>query len=201
MPARQSTDTPQDARAGRAAPQQSGRRRPAVRWIAHGVLFVALAVGIFGVLPRLGRLTRDAAGLRHARPAFLAAAVVAQGVSLGCYALLYKQVLAALGARARFRLVADVVLGSFFVSRLTPFGSATGTLMNVNALEAEGIDAATTSEAIGLTSLVSTVALVVAVLATLLGIGAHPRDRPARVSTRTRWPRPAAGSRRWPGPR
>jgi hypothetical protein len=175
-----------------------------VRWIAHGVLFVALAVGIFGVLPRLGGLTRDAAGLRHARPAFLAAAVVAQGISLGCYALLYQLVLAALGARARFRLVADVVLGSFFVSHLTPFGSATGTLMNVNTLEAEGIDAATTSEAIGLTSLVSTVALialfgigfvatagrhvshtylmiagialalVVAVLATLLGIGAHP---------------------------
>jgi hypothetical protein len=29
-----------------------------VRWIAHGVLFVALAVGIFGVLPRRGGLTR-----------------------------------------------------------------------------------------------------------------------------------------------
>jgi hypothetical protein len=28
-----------------------------VRWIVHGVLFVALAVGIFGVLPRLGGLT------------------------------------------------------------------------------------------------------------------------------------------------
>jgi hypothetical protein len=37
----------------------------------HGVLFVALAVGIFGVLPRLGGLTRDAAGLRHAaRPSW-----------------------------------------------------------------------------------------------------------------------------------
>ncbi len=138
MPARQSADTPPDARAGRASPQQRGRRRPAVRWIAHGVLFVALAVGIFGVLPRLGGLTRDAAGLRHARPAFLAAAIVAQAASLGCYALLYRQVL----------------------------GSATGTLVNVNALEAEGIDAATTGEAIGLTSLVSTVALIV-----LFGIG------------------------------
>ena len=51
------------------------------------------------MLPRLGGLTRDAAGLRHARPGFLVAAVVAQAVSLGCYALLYRQVLAALGAR------------------------------------------------------------------------------------------------------
>jgi hypothetical protein len=65
----------------------------------HGVLFVALAVGIFGVLPRLGGLTHEAAGLRHARLAFLVAAVVAQAVSLGCYALLYRQVLAAPGAR------------------------------------------------------------------------------------------------------
>ncbi len=204
MPARQSADKPPDARAGRASPQQRGRRRPAVRWIVHGVLFVALAVGIFGVLPRLGGLTRDAAGLRHARPAFLAAAIVAQAASLGCYALLYRQVLAAVGARVRFRLVADVVLASFFVSHLTPFGSAAGTLVNVSALEAEGIDTATTGEAIGLTSLVSTVALialfgigfvatagrhvshtyltiagialglVVAVLAAVLGIGAHP---------------------------
>ena len=175
-----------------------------MRWIAHGVLFVALAAGIFGVLPRLGGLTRDAAGLRHARPGFLVAAVVAQAVSLGCYALLYRQVLAALGARVRFRLTADATLASFFVSHLTPFGSATGTVVNVSALEAEGVDAATTGEAIGLTSLVSTVALialfgigfvatagrhishtylmiagialglVVAVLAAVLGVGAHP---------------------------
>jgi uncharacterized protein (TIRG00374 family) len=175
-----------------------------MRWIAHGVLLVALAVGIFGVLPRLGGLTRDAAGLRHARPAFLVAAVVAQTVSLGCYALLYRRVLAALGARVRFRLVADVVLATFFISHLTPFGSATGTLVNVNTLEADGVAAATTGEAIGLTSLMSTVALialfgigfvatagrhvshtyltiagialalVVAVLAVVLVIGAHP---------------------------
>jgi uncharacterized protein (TIRG00374 family) len=204
MPARQSAGTSPDAQAGRASPEQKGRRRPAARWIAHGVLFVALAVGIFGVLPRLGGLTRDAAGLRHARPVFLVAAVVAQAISLGCYALLYRQVLAALGARVRFRLAADVVLASFFVSHLTPFGSATGTLVNVNTLEGAGVEAATTGEAIGLTSLMSTVALialfgigfvatagrhvshtyltiagialglVVAVLAAVLGIGAHP---------------------------
>jgi len=41
-------------------------------------------------------------------------------------------------ARVRFRLAADVTLASFFVSHLTPFGSATGTLVNVNTLEAEG---------------------------------------------------------------
>jgi len=131
-----------------------------VRWILHGVLFVALAAGIFGLLPRLGGLTRDAAGLRHARLPFLVAAIVAQAISLGCYAQLYRQVLAALKARIRFRLATDVILASFFVSHLTPFGSAAGTLVNVNTLEAEGIDAATTGEAIGLTSLVSTVALI-----------------------------------------
>ena len=132
-----------------------------MRWVLHGVLFVALAAGVFGLLPRLGGLARDAAGLRHARPAFVVAAVVAQAVSLGCYAQLYRRILAALGAKVRFRLAADVVLASFFVSHLTPFGSATGTLVNVSTLEAEGIEASTTGEGIALTSLMSTVALIV----------------------------------------
>jgi hypothetical protein len=51
MAAQQSADTTPDARASRASPRPGGRRRPAVRWILHGVLFVALAAGIFGVLP------------------------------------------------------------------------------------------------------------------------------------------------------
>jgi uncharacterized membrane protein YbhN (UPF0104 family) len=151
MTAQHSADTQPDARANQAPPRQRGWRHPAVRWIAHGVLFVALVAGIFGLLPRLGGLTRDAAGLRHARPPFLAAAIAAQALSLGCYAQLYRQVLAALGARIRFRLAADVILATFFVSHLTPLGSATGTLVNASTLEADGIAAATTGEAIALT--------------------------------------------------
>ena len=203
QPPHQSAGHPPDARAGRAPPHR-GRRRPTVRWIAQGVLFVALVAGLFGVLPRLGGLTHDAAGLRHARPAFLVAAIVAQALSLGCYAQLYRQVLAALGARVRFRLAADVTLATFFVSHLTPFGSATGTLVNASTLETEGIAATTTGEAIALTSLTSTIALivlfgtgfaatagrhvshqylviagialflVVAALAVVLAVGAHP---------------------------
>ncbi len=244
MTAHQNVGTPPDARADRAPPQHRGRRRPAVRWIVHGVLLVALAAGVFGLLPRLGGLTHDATGLRPARPAFLAAAVVAQALSLGSYAQLYRRVLAALGARIRFRLAADVILATFFISHLTPFGSATGTLVNASALEADGIAAATTGEAIALTSLTSTVALivlfgtgfaatagrhvshqylviagialflVVAALAAVLAVGAHPavagqavggprawRGTSGRASIRRRPPRPAAGSRRWPGPR
>ena len=133
-----------------------------MRWIAHGVLFVALVAGVFALLPRLGGLKgHDAAGPRHARPAFLAAAIVAQALSLGCYAQLYRRILAALGARVRFRLAADVTLATFFISHLTPFGSATGTLVNASTLETEGIAAATTGEAIALTSLTSTIALIV----------------------------------------
>ena len=193
-----------------------------MRWILHGVLFVALAAGVFGLLPRLGGLTRDASGLRHARPAFIVAAVVAQAASLGCYAQLYRRILAVLGAKVRFRLAADVVLASFFVSHLTPFGSATGTLVNVSTLEADGIEASTTGEGIALTSLMSTVALivlfgtgfvatagrhlsrtyltiagvalflVVAVLAVVFAVGAHPAiagraaRRLARVARRFR---------------
>src|SRR5689334_25223566 len=85
MTAHRNAGTSPDARADWAPPHR-GRRRPAVRWIAHGVLFVALAVGIFGLLPRLGGLTRDAAGPPHARPAFLAPPSGAQAVSPGFHA-------------------------------------------------------------------------------------------------------------------
>jgi hypothetical protein len=150
----------------RPAAVTGGRKRRVTRRILTGVLLVALAAGIFGLLPRLGGLTRDAAGLRHARPAYLVLAVVAEAISFGSYALLYRRMLAALGAQIRFRLAADVILATFFVSHLTPFGSATGTLVNASALEAEGIPAATTGEAILLTSLTSTVGLIV-----LFGVG------------------------------
>jgi uncharacterized protein (TIRG00374 family) len=136
------------------------RRHRRMRWIVHGVLFVALAAGVFAVLPRIGGLAHDAARLRHARPGFVVAAILAQAVSLGCYALLYRRVLASLGARVPVSLAVRVTLASFLVSHLTPFGSATGTLVNVNTLEAQGITAATTGEGIALTSLVSSAALV-----------------------------------------
>jgi hypothetical protein len=174
---------------------------------------------VFGLLPRLGGLRHDAAGLRHARPAFVAAAIVAQAVSLACYALLYRRVLASLGARLRFRLAAEVTLSTFLISHVTPFGSATGTLLNVSTLEAEGIAASTTGEAIGLTSLVSTVALialfgtglvatagrhvsatylriagialvlVVLVLAIAFGVGAHPGIAERAVRRAAGWAR------------
>ena len=131
-----------------------------MRWTVHGLLFAALVLGVFGLLPRIGGLAHDAAGLRHARPAFVVAAVFAQAVSLGCYALLYRRVLASLGARVAFPLAARVTLASFLVSHLTPFGSATGTVLNVSTLEANGVAAATTGEGIGLTSLVSSAALI-----------------------------------------
>src|SRR5215469_8327591 len=135
-------------------------RRPTTRQVLRGVFYVAVAVGVFALLPRLGGLTHDAARLRHARPAFVVAAAVAQAVSLGCYALLYRRVLASLGARLSFRVALDVTMASFLVSHVTPFGSATGTVLNVSTLEHEGIAGSTTGEAIGLTSLVSSIALV-----------------------------------------
>jgi uncharacterized protein (TIRG00374 family) len=131
-----------------------------VRRVGNGVMVVGLAAGVYALLPRLGGLSRDAAELRHARTAFVVAAVVAQAVSLACYALLYRRVLASLGARVPFWLTARVTLASFLVSHLTPFGSAAGTVLNVSTLETEGVTAPTTGEAIALTSLVSTLALI-----------------------------------------
>ncbi len=158
MAASESAGTGPEVPAG-GAPRK-GRRRLVMRRVGNGVMFAGLAVGVYALLPRLGGLSHDAAGLRHARPAFVAAAVVAQAVSLGCYALLYRRVLASLGARVPFWLTARVTLASFLVSHVTPFGSAAGTAVNVSTLETEGVAASTTGEAIGLTSLVSTLALI-----------------------------------------
>ena len=44
----------------RPAPEGKRRPRPVMRWVVRGVLFVALAVGVFGLLPRLGGLKHDA---------------------------------------------------------------------------------------------------------------------------------------------
>jgi uncharacterized protein (TIRG00374 family) len=132
-----------------------------MRRVGNGLMVVGLAVGVYVLLPRLGGLSRDAAELRHARPGFVVAAVAAQAVSLACYALLYRRVLASLGARVPFWLTARVTLASFLVSHVTPFGSAAGTALNVSTLETEGVAVSTTGEAIALTSLVSTVALIV----------------------------------------
>jgi uncharacterized membrane protein YbhN (UPF0104 family) len=179
-----------------------------VRRVVHGVLFVALAAGVFGLLPRLGGLTRDAAGLRHARPAFVVAVVVAQAASLGCYAQLYRRVLAALG-RSSGSGWQRTSSWPAFRQPPHPVRVGGGTQVNVSTLEASGIEATTTGEAIALTSLMSTVALivlfrtgfaatagrhvsqryliiadvalflVVTVLAVVLGVGRAPRHRRA----------------------
>jgi hypothetical protein len=56
MTAHQSVGIPPGAQADRAPPHR-GRRRPAVRWIVPGVLFVAPVVGLF-VLATLGAQVR-----------------------------------------------------------------------------------------------------------------------------------------------
>jgi len=83
---------------------------------------VGLAVFLYGLLPRIGGLSRDAAELRHARPAFVVASVVAQAASLACYALLYQRMLASLGKRVPLWLTARVTLASYLVSHVIPFG-------------------------------------------------------------------------------
>jgi uncharacterized protein (TIRG00374 family) len=137
-----------------------------MHWIVDAALLLALAAGLFAFLPRLGGLAHDVAALRHARPYLVALSIAAQASSLACYALLYQRVLLSLGVRLRFRRAAEVMLASFTVSHVTPFGSATGTLLNVSTLEAEGIPPALAADGIGVTSLVSATALI-----GLFGIG------------------------------
>jgi hypothetical protein len=169
------TDAPQHTQgpAPRPAAKRPAGRRRVLGWTVHAVLFVALTAGVFGLLPRLGGVAHDAAELRHARPGFIVAAVAAQAASLAAYALLYRSVQVSLGGRLGFPLAARVVLATFLVSHLTPFGSVTGTLLNVNSMESAGIPAATTAEAVALTTLVSTLALIALFGAGLIATAGH----------------------------
>jgi uncharacterized membrane protein YbhN (UPF0104 family) len=132
----------------------------ALRRIVDGLLVVAMVAGVYLRLPRLGGWAREAAALGHARLAFAVAAIVAQAVSLGCYAGCTGGVLVSLDARLPFRLAFQVTLASFLVSHVTPAGLVTGSALNIAALEIEGIAPATAADAIGVTSLVSSIALI-----------------------------------------
>jgi uncharacterized protein (TIRG00374 family) len=128
---------------------------------------VVLAAGLYGLLPRLAGLSKAAAALRHTRPGFVVAGVVAEAVSLVAYILFFRRVLRAVGAPLPFRTVARVTMAAFLLSHVSPWGSATGTLLNVDALREEGVDPATTAEAVALTTLLSSLALVALLLAGL----------------------------------
>ena len=196
MTAQQSADTTPDARASRASPRPGrpaapgcapGRARRAVRGPGLGRFRLAAAAGRAD--PRRCRPAARPPGLRggSGRSAGAVARVLCPAVPA---------VLASLGARLPFRLAAQVTLATFLVSHVTPFGSATGTLLNVSTLETEGIAASTTGEAIGLTSLVSTIALIA-----LFGTGfvATAGRHLSRGLPRDRGHRPCPGRRgRWP---
>ena len=134
---------------------------------------VAMTAGVYLLLPRLGGWAREAAALRHARLAFAVAAIVAQAVSLGCYRGCTSGCWASLGARLPFRLALQVTLASFLVSHITPAGSVTGSTLNISTLETEGIAPATTVNAIGVTSLVSSIALIALFGAGLAATAGH----------------------------
>ena len=88
-----------------------------------------------------------------------------RGCTSGCWA--------SLGARLPFRLALQVTLASFLVSHITPAGSVTGSALNISTLETEGIAPATTVDTIGVTSLVSSIALIALFGAGLAATAGH----------------------------
>ncbi|MBO0818786.1 MAG: flippase-like domain-containing protein [Actinobacteria bacterium] len=172
--------TTPDARGGSGSPEapggsaRPGRKHRKLGRVVQGLLLAALVACVVALVPRIGGFARDAGALRHARPVFAVGAVVAEAISLGCYALLYRQVLASLGARVRLGLATRVMMASFLVSHLAPLGSAAGTLLNVSTLEKEGIEPATSADAVAVTSLVSSAALMAVFVAGFAGTAGRP---------------------------
>jgi hypothetical protein len=116
---------PWDTPAGGAPVLGTGRARPGSRrgrgwaWVLAAGVLAAAAVRAPGAA---GDLRAAAGHLGGLRPAWLGVAVAAQGVALASGAAAQRQLLAAGGARLRWRTVFGLVLASTGLARVMPPG-------------------------------------------------------------------------------
>ena len=127
--------------------------------IKRAFFAVGLGIALYLLIPRLGGLGRDAAELRHAHLWLMILGVVVEIASLGAYVLLYRHLLSSEGAQVKVRAAVTGVMAGFLVSHVVPGGSAAGTVVNVKAMEREGVNARTTGVALVLTVVLSDIAL------------------------------------------
>ena len=105
----------------------------------RSVLFWSI-IALFGlfIVSRLGDLTGLYTTLASGRFQWVLAAIVLQVVYFALVSLMYRQAMAVVGIKYRVREMAPVVLGSIFVSGVTPAGEAGGFALFVDDARRRG---------------------------------------------------------------
>ena len=168
---------PWDTPAGRAPVLGSGRARPGSRrgrpwaWMLAAGVMAAAAVRAPGAA---GDARAAAAHLGGLRPAWLGVAVAAQGVALAGGAAAQRQLLAAGGARLRWRTVFGLVLASTGLARVMPAGPVTGGAWQVREYRRRGAGTGLGVWAVLAGGFTSTVVLLALLLAGAAAAGIGP---------------------------
>ena len=136
--------------------------------IKRVLMVVAAGVAIYLLVPRLGGLSRDAAALRHANFYLVGLGILAEAASLAAYVQLFRDCLRAENEEVPWFAAARGVMSAFLISHVLPGGAATGTIVNVRAMEREGVSARKTGLALVLVVVMSDMALALIFLAGLI---------------------------------
>lgn len=119
----------------------ASRPVPWKRWavrVVPGV--VALVVGVPVVVGRREELSGSAPALGHLHLGWLAAAVLAEGGSLGAYAALQRRLLAVAGVGIRILPIAGITLAGYAIQNSLPGGPAWSAVFAFRAFRRQGVD-------------------------------------------------------------
>ena len=153
--------------------RSASRRGWAWAWVLAAGVMAAAAVRAPGAA---GDLRAAAAHLGGLRLAWLGAAVAAEGVALAGSTAAQRQLLAAVGARWRWRTVFGLVLASTGLARVMPAGPVTGGAWQVREYRRRGAGTGPGVWAVLAGGVASTVVLLALLLAgaAVAGIGSLP---------------------------
>ena len=130
------------------------------RWALRIVpALVALVVGVRVLAGRRDELQGAAAALGHLHPVWVAAAVLAEGGSLGAYAVLQRRLLAVGGVRMGAAPVAGITLAGYAIQNSLPGGPAWSAVFAFREFRRRGADSVLAGWTMVVTALLSDVSL------------------------------------------
>lgn len=130
------------------------------RWALRVVPgLVALGVGARVLAGRRDELQGAAAALGHLRPLWVAAAVAAEGGSLGAYAVLQRRLLAVGGVRIGATPVAGITLAGYAIQNSLPGGPAWSAVFAFREFRRRGADSVLAGWTMVMTAVLSDVSL------------------------------------------
>jgi hypothetical protein len=139
------------------------------RWAVRVVPgLVALVVGVRVVVGRRDELSGSAAALGHLHLGWVAAAVLAEGGSLGAYAALQRRLLAAAGVGIRVAPIAGITLAGYAIQNSLPGGPAWSAVFAFREFRRRGADSIVAGWTMVVTAVLSDLTLAALGLAGVL---------------------------------